>query len=93
MRKLKHCIPVILSLMLLVACQSTQVITVDKVVVPELTFPAFPLAEKITDNKDGTATVPSDWLVLLEEYHIRILQTQNNYEGLKEIYKNFYRSE
>ena len=78
--------------MLSMACQSTQVITVDKVVVPDIDFPAFPLAEKITDNKDGTATVPNEWLVRLEEYHIQILKTQDNYEGLKEIYENFYRS-
>ena len=51
--------------MLLTACQSTQVITVEKVTVPDIAFPVFPLAEKMTDNKDGTVTVPSEWIVRL----------------------------
>lgn len=77
--------------MLLTACVSTDPIIIEKVVVPELTFPPFPLADEMTDNKNGTVSVPSEWLVRLEEYHIRITETQNNYEGLKEIYENFYK--
>lgn len=76
--------------MLLTACVSTEPIIVEKVVVPEITFPIFPLAESMTDNKDGTASVPSEWLVRLEEYHIRINSTEDYYNGLKEIYESFY---
>lgn len=76
--------------MLLTACVSTEPITVEKVVVPELTFPIFPLADSMTDNKDGTVSVPSEWLVRLEEYHIRINSTEEYYNGLKEIYEGFY---
>lgn len=76
--------------MLLTACASTEPIIVEKVVIPEITFPTFPLADSMTDNKDGTVSVPSEWLVRLEEYHIRINATEEYYNGLKEIYENFY---
>lgn len=76
--------------MLLTACVSTEPIIVEKVVVPELTFPIFPLADSMTDNKNGTVSVPSEWLVRLEEYHIRINSTEEYYNGLKEIYEDFY---
>ena len=65
----------------------------EKAVVPEITFPTFPLAEEMTDNKDGTVTVPSDWIVRLEEYHIRIKATEEYYDGLREIYEKFYEKE
>lgn len=76
--------------MLLTACASTEPIVVEKMVVPEITFPTFPLADSMTDNKDGTVSVPSEWLVRLEEYHIRINSTEDYYNGLKEIYENVY---
>lgn len=76
--------------MLLTACASTEPIVVEKMVVPEITFPIFPLADSMTDNKDGTVSVPSEWLVRLEEYHIRINSTEEYYNGLKEIYEDFY---
>lgn len=80
----------ILSAMLLTACVSTEPIIVEKVVVPEIVFPVFPLAEKMTDNKNGTVSVPSEWLVRLEEYHIRINATEDYYNELKDVYENFY---
>lgn len=80
----------ILSVMLLTACVSTEPIIVEKVVVPEITFPIFPLADSMTDNKNGTVSVPSEWIVRLEEYHIRINSTEDYYNGLKEIYEKFY---
>lgn len=76
--------------MLLTACVSTEPIVVEKVVVPEIVFPTFPLADSMTDNKNGTVSVPSEWLVRLEEYHIRINSTEEYYNGLKEVYENFY---
>ena len=79
-----------LSVMLLTACASTEPIIVEKVVVPEIVFPVFPLADKMTDNKDGTVSVPSEWIVRLEEYHIKINSTEEYYNGLKEIYEQFY---
>lgn len=79
-----------LSVMLLTACVSTEPIIVEKVVVPEIVFPVFPLADKMTDNKNGTVSVPSEWIVRLEEYHIKINSTEEYYNGLKEIYEQFY---
>ena len=90
MKKLKNFIQAILLPMLLTACASTNVITVDKVIVPEITFPTFPLADSMKDNKDGTVSVPAEWLVRLEEYHIKIQETEENYNGYKEIYEKFY---
>lgn len=76
--------------MLLTACASTEPIIVEKVVVPEIVFPMFPLADKMTDNKDGTTLVPSEWIVRLEDYHIRISSTEAYYNRLKENYEKFY---
>ena len=90
MRRFLNFTAAMLSLMLLTACQSPQIVTVEKTIVPEISFPIFPLAENMTDNKDGTVTVPSEWVILFEEYHIRINSTEDYYNGLKEIYENFY---
>lgn len=76
-----------LSLMLLTACQSPQIVTVEKTVIPEINFPIFPLADYMKDNKDGSVTVPAEWVVLLEEYHIRIMETEKNYNDLKNLYR------
>ena len=80
----------ILSLTLSTACQSPKIVTVEKAVVPEITFPVFPLADGMTDNKDGTVTVPGEWIVRLEEYHILIQKTEAEYDGLREIYGKSY---
>lgn len=82
-----------LLIMLLPACASTEFITVDKVIIPELDFPEFPVAGSMTNNRNGTVTVPADWLVKLEEYHIKIQETEDNYNGYKEIYARFYGTE
>lgn len=76
--------------MLLTACASTEPIIVEKVVVPEIVFPVFPIADKMTDNKNGTVSVPSEWIVRLEDYHIRISSTEEYYNRLKENYEKFY---
>ena len=54
--------------------------------IPDVDFPEFPLASEIVDNKDGTVTAPAEWIVELEEYRIRIEETEKNYNDLKEIY-------
>lgn len=79
----------ILSAMLLTACVSPQIITVEKTEVPEITFPIFPLADGMVDNKDGSVSVPSEWLVRLEEYHIRIEETEKNYNDLRNMYRTY----
>ncbi len=71
---------------LLVACQSSKVIEVEKLYVPTLDFPIFPKDSKMVNNHDGTVTVSADWIVRLEEYRIRIEETQKDYELLKELY-------
>lgn len=73
----------IVLIMLSMACQSLKI---EKPVGPELIdlyFPCFPLAENIIDNQDGTCTVPSEWLVRLEVYHILITETESVYNELK----------
>ena len=75
----------ILLITLLISCVSN---TIYKTVVPELDFPTFPLADKITNNGDGTVTVDSEWIVQLAEYSIRISETENNYKEIKELYED-----
>ena len=70
---------------LLTSCVSN---TVYKTAVPEIDFPKFPLAEKLTNNEDGTCTVNSEWIVQLAEYSIRIQEVENNYKEIKTLYEN-----
>ena len=72
---------------LLTDCRSTEIVTVEKTRVPLLDFPEFPLADNMTDNKDGTVTVDSQWVVNLEEYHIRYEEVKKNYFLLKSLYE------
>lgn len=65
-------------------------ITVEKVVVPDITFPIFPLAESMSRNGNGTTSVPDEWIVRLEEFRIRYKSTEDFYDGLREIYEKFY---
>ncbi len=73
--------------MLLVGCVSPKVITVEKTVVPELSFPVFPLADSMTLNTDGTVTVPGNWVVRLREYQLRIEETEDTYNEIKSLYE------
>lgn len=73
----------IVLVMLSMACQSLKVEKTVEQEMPELYFPCFPLAENIIDNQDGTCTVPSDWLIRLEVYHILITETESVYNELK----------
>lgn len=75
----------IVLLMLLMSCQSTRY----KVVVPALTFPDFPEAESIVENKaDETCTVPSNWIVQLSLFKIRYEATAETYKMIKENVEN-----
>ncbi len=74
-------------LTLLLGCLSAKVVTVEKVIVPELDFPTFPLADDMERTSDGMIKVPSEWIVALEEYHIRIEGTEKLYNELKKIYE------
>lgn len=78
------CIMATVLLTLLTSCVSN---TVTKFVVPDLDFPTFPLADTIEDNGDNTSTVDNQWLVRLAEYYIRINETENNYNDIKELYE------
>lgn len=75
-----------LCLMPLMGCRSVEVVTEERTRVPDVVFPEFPLASEIVDNKDGTVTAPAEWIIELEEYRIRIEETEKNYNDLKEIY-------
>ena len=72
-----------LLLMLLTACPSTRV--VEKTVVPYVEFPEFPLAEEMKQTEEGVL-VPNQWIVDLEEYHIKIEETEKVYKRLYELY-------
>lgn len=74
-----------LSIMLLTSCVSK---TVVKFIVPDVDFPIFPVADTMINNKDGTVTVDSEWVVKIAEYSIRIEETESNYKEIKELYEN-----
>lgn len=71
--------------MLLMNCKSAKI---EKTRVPEIAFPIFPNLEGGSDNKDGTVTVSSDWLVRLAEYKLRIEETEKSYNDLKALYED-----
>ena len=75
--------------MLLPACRTTKVEYVEKPVVPEIVFPIFPTLTDATRNREEhTVSVPEDWIVRLEEYRIRISETEKNYNELKTLYES-----
>ena len=78
---------------LLTSCISAKIEYIDKPVVPEISFPAFPVLENEILNDDGSVTVPADWIVQLAEYKIRIEETEKNYNDLKALYKGDYSRE
>ena len=78
---------------LLTSCISAKIEYIDKPVVPEISFPAFPVLENEILNDDGSVTVPADWIVRLAEYKIRIEETEKNYNDLKALYEGDYSRE
>ena len=84
-----------LLIMLLSTCQSPQVITVEKTVVPELAFPIFPnKAEFVERNvKERTVTVPDEWYVHIDEFRINYECLEADYNDLKERYEKEVKNE
>lgn len=67
-------------------CHTVRIEYVDRPVVPEVVFPAFPVLEgAVRDREARTVTVPEEWIVRVEEYHIRILETEKTYGEIKEL--------
>ena len=89
MRKSRFFIPAILLTTLFAGCQTPKVDYVEKPVVPEITFPVFPvLSGAVRNEEERTISVPEEWIVYLEEYRIRIKETEKNYNEIKKIYEN-----
>ena len=84
MRKLILCTAAICLLM--TSCQSNNVVTVEKTVVPDIVFPIFPKIKR-TVNTDGSWLIPKESADMLAEYYIQIQETEKNYEGLRELYE------
>lgn len=74
----------IVSIPLVVSCKTTDVMQ-ERVIMPELVFPDFPILSSATDNGD-TVTIPKAYFFALAEYKIRIEQTRADYNALREIY-------
>ena len=83
----------ILWAMLLTSCVSPKVEYIEKPVVPEIVFPAFPALESAERNADGTVTVNGEWVLRLAEYKIRIEETEKTYSDLKALYESDYSRE
>lgn len=70
-------------------CRTAKVEYVEKPVVPEIAFPVFPvLSGAVRNREERTVSVPEEWIVRLEEYRIRIEETEKNYNEIKKIHKN-----
>ena len=71
-------------------CQSCKTVGTEaqKVVVPEIDFPAFPVLVGSVKNENGTVSVPWIYLIRLAEYKIRIEETENTYRDLRAMYQN-----
>ena len=75
--------------LLMMSCQSSEIVTVEKVVVPELVFPEFPKIKR-TVNADGSWTIPEESTKALAVYYEQIQKTEAEYNGLRELYEKFY---
>lgn len=85
MKGLKCFILAIVLIMLFPSCKSSDVVEVDRYVMPTLVFPDFPILDSATDNGD-TVTISKEFFLSLAEYKIKIEQTQADYKDLCEIY-------
>lgn len=71
-------------LMQLTSCAGTRV--VERVVCPEILWPAFPVLGRCDFIDEGTANIDRDYLVRLAEYRIRIESEEEKYEAIKAMY-------
>lgn len=74
--------------LLMTSCQSSRVVTVEKVVIPEIVFPQFPKIKR-TVNADGSWVIPEESTKALSEYYLKIQKAESEYNGLREIYETF----
>ena len=87
MRKSSIFILAMLSTTPFLGCRTTNIEYVEKPIVPEITFPVFPVLSGAVRNKeDRTVSVPEEWLVRLGEYRIRLEETEKTYTELKKTY-------
>ena len=71
----------------LTSCISDRIEYIEKPYVPEISFPIFPELDGEKVGADGFVSVPSEWIVRLAEYKIRIEETEKNYNDLKALYE------
>ena len=86
MKNLKHLIIVLI--LLLQGCRSTEIIYKTKTRIPELDPPVFPLADLMKNNADGTVTVDSEWIVNIEKFRIEYERLCKDYQDIKNIYED-----
>lgn len=75
-----------LLIMLLTGCISTTKV-VYKPYVPELDFPIYPDLEGEQRNADNTVTVPGEWIIRMQEFHIYYEALEKDYNDLKALYE------
>ena len=76
--------------MLLMGCISTTEV-VYKPYVPNLDFPFFPELEGEKVNADYTVTVSGEWIIRLQEFHIRYDEVEKDYNDIKALYEKLYK--
>jgi hypothetical protein len=55
--------------------------------VPELDFPIYPDLEGEQRNADNTVTVPGEWIIRMQEFHIYYEALEKDYNDLKALYE------
>lgn len=76
--------------MLLMGCISTTEV-IEKPYVPNLDFPIFPELEGEKVNADYTVTVSGEWIIRLQEFHIRYDEVEKDYNDIKALYEKLYK--
>lgn len=79
-----------LLIMLLTGCISTTEV-VYKPYVPVLDFPIFPDLEGEERNADNTVTVPGEWIIRMQEFHIYYEELEKDYNDIKALYEKLYK--
>lgn len=78
---------------LLMSCASGKVVYKDRIVVPSVNYPEFPVLEDAEREKNNRVSVPDSYIVRLAEFKIRYEECVKTYTELRAVYSDIEENE